>query len=79
MNTYRLTHFDLFDPAQQLEAEECPGQLLAFDTIAKQETAAVERPGIHQKIAGVITLVEQLNRQLGGTARQSKAVNRLQP
>lgn len=74
MNTYSLTHFDLFDPALQLEAEELTGPLFVHDAIARHDAAT----DIHQKIVGVIASLEQLSRQLGATARQPKAEKRMQ-
>ncbi|WP_339489487.1 hypothetical protein [Pseudomonas sp. EL_65y_Pfl2_R95] len=86
MSLYNLTPSDLFDPAKQLESEglyEAQSEILfalAFSVPlglpGASTTHALKPPTIHDKIVGVVAVIERFKQQFGRQESQPKTENR---
>ncbi|ARU86966.1 hypothetical protein [Pseudomonas sp. M30-35] len=72
MHTYSFTHFDLFDPALQLESEEQVDDLSTVASAAAQ-TVESEQANIHHKIISVIAVIERFNCQLSAPKERPRS------
>ncbi|MFI8483311.1 hypothetical protein ACIGCM_22365 [Pseudomonas sp. NPDC078700] len=87
MKTYSLAQFDLYDPSLQLESEalyEAQSELLFALAVSvplglpvKSQNPPPRTPTIHDKIMGVVAVIDRLKNQLIEPQKQRDDESRL--